>query len=213
MNFIDNAEQREFWKGEFGNAYVERNNDVDKANELYKNMTGYTQQEILQKFFSDIDKESKIIEIACNVGLKLSMLKKLGFKNLYGIEINKNAYEIAKQNNPDITFIHSSFEDYDPKGEQFDVVCTGGVLIHMNPSVIPAIIKKMMSLSKHYIFGFENYADELTEVNYRGHRDQLWKQNFPQLFRDLYPSLTTVREEKIHYNEENLIDVVYLLKK
>jgi len=141
------------------------------------------------------------------------MLKRLGFHNLYGLEINKKAYELAKKNNPDITFIHSSFEDYDPQGEKFDVVCTGGILGHMDPSVVKLAIQKMISLSKRYIFGFGNYADELTEVNYRGHSNQLWKHNYPQLFRNSYPSLKTIKEEKLQYKNENLVDVVYLLEK
>lgn len=146
MSFEDNKAGREFWKGSFGDDYSRRNSDVETINESYKKATGFTQQEILQKFFADIDKDSKIIEIACNVGLKLSILKRLGFRNLTGVEINKTAYEIAQKNNPDITFINSSFEDYDPKGEQFDVVCNGGLLIHMNPGAVPAIIDKMVTL-------------------------------------------------------------------
>jgi len=213
MAFDANFKQREFWMGKFGDDYSERNLDIDQVNAYYKNKTGFSQDEILEKFFSGIDKSSEIIEIACNIGIKLSILKRLGFNNLYGLEINKRAYELAKKKNPDITFIHSSFEDYDPKGKQFDVVYTSGVLIHMNPSVVTQIIHKMVSFSKRYIFGFENYADDLTEVNYRGHSNQLWKQNYPQLFRNLYPSLKTIKEEKYTYKNENLVDVAYLLEK
>jgi len=115
--------------------------------------------------------------------------------------------------NPDINFIHSSFEGFNPKGEQFDVVCTGGLLTHMNPKAVPSIIDKMVMLSKSHIFGFDNYADKLTEVNYRGNLNQLFKQNYPKLFRDRYPSLETKMEIKYPYINEDLTDIVYLLKK
>jgi len=84
-------------RGSFGDKYSLRNTDVDVINNAYKNETGFTEQEVLEKFFREIDKNSKIIEIACNVGLKLTMLKRLGFKNLTGLEINKTAYEIAQK--------------------------------------------------------------------------------------------------------------------
>ena len=98
------------------------------------------------------------------------------------VEINKKAYEIAKKENPDITFYNSSIEDFDSNGEKFDVVCVSGILIHIDPKNLPGIINKITSLSKKYIFGSENYSENPTEIVYRGHVDKLWKQNFANLF-------------------------------
>lgn len=39
------------------------------------------------------------------MGLKLSILKELGFKNLYGVEINKKAYDIAKNQILELHFL------------------------------------------------------------------------------------------------------------
>ena len=41
-------------------------------------------------------KNLKILELGCNVGINLEILKKMGFNNLYGLEINNKAIEIAR---------------------------------------------------------------------------------------------------------------------
>jgi|TARA_B110000495_G_C23032160_1_gene615088 trans-aconitate methyltransferase len=136
----------------------------------------------------------------------------MGFNNLTGVEINKNTYEIAKRNDPSINWIHSSIDSFEPD-EPFDLVYTSLVLIHINPKVLIPIIKKMLKLSKMYVFGFEYYADTLTEIAYRGHQNVLSKQNFPSLFKQLEPSLKEITIEKIPYKNSDLVDVVYLFKK
>ena len=137
----------------------------------------------------------------------------MGFSNLSGLEVNKNAYEIAKKCNPDISFINSSIEKFESNREQFDLVYTSGVLIHIHPSALNAVINKIVNLTKKYIFGFEYYSDVLVEVPYRDHTNVCWKQNFPLLFKKLFPSLTTIKEEKIHYKNNDLCDIAYLLDK
>jgi pseudaminic acid biosynthesis-associated methylase len=211
-NTHDNAQQREFWLGEFGDSYMRRNNSIEKVNEEYKKETGTTIEHIFQTFFDKIDGKSKILELGCNVGLNLGILQKMGFTNLYGVELNKKALDIAQKNNKNITFINSSIEDFE-SGETYDLVYTAGVLIHINPSVLDLIIKKIINLTDRYIFGFEYYSDNLVEIKYRNYANVCWKQNFPLLFKKLSPSLKVIKEEKFHYTNMNLVDIAYLLQK
>ena len=37
--------------------------------------------------FSDFDRDMSILEVGCNVGVKISMLQKMGFRNLTGVEL------------------------------------------------------------------------------------------------------------------------------
>jgi pseudaminic acid biosynthesis-associated methylase len=208
-----NEFQRDFWKGEFGNSYADRNISVEETNQMYKERTGITFEDVFKKIFSNIDKNAKILELGCNVGLKLSILQKLGFTNLTGVEINEKAFKIAKKNYPNIKFHNSSIEEFNSNGEQFDLVYTSGVLIHINPKALPEIIKKIISLSKEYIFDSEYYSDKLVEVNYRGHEETLWKQNFPQLFLNQDSKLKIIKQEKIYWKTEDLCDIICLLKK
>jgi pseudaminic acid biosynthesis-associated methylase len=213
MDMSDGKEEQDFWAGEFGNDYVDRCNTLEFTNKTYKSQTGFSYLEIYNSFFSNFNKDLKILELACNVGNKLSILKYFGFKNLYGVEINKKAVEIAKKENPDITFFNSSIEDFDPKDEKFDIVCTSGILIHIHPEHLNLILQKIESLSQKYIFGFENFSEIPVEVPYRGHKNKLWKKNFPNAFRKLYPNLKTLKEQKIAYKSQSLTDIFYLFEK
>ena len=205
--------QQNLWKGSFGDSYIKRNSSLDQINEVYKKLTGVTQEEIIYEFFNPLKRDISIIELGCNIGLKLSILKKMGFVNLTGVEINKNALKEAQKNNPEINFIQSSIEEFNPNQEKFDLVYTAGVLIHISPPSINRIIKKMIDLSRNYIFGSENFSENLVEVNYRGNTESLWKQNFPALFQKQSPDLQLIKEKKINYLDENLVDVTYLFSK
>lgn len=209
----DNSEQREFWKNEFGNDYIKRNNSLVDVDIFYKKTTGHTKSEIFQNFFSFIEKDLKILELGCNIGINLEILKKIGFKNLYGLEINKKAIEIAKNRQPDIQFFNGSIEEFDFHDQKFDLVYTAGVLIHINPNSVEEIIKKIISLTNKYIFGFEYFSDDLVEIQYRDNANYCWKQNFPLLFKRLDSKLITVKEEKIPHLSENQQDIVYMFKK
>ena len=164
-----------------------------KKNELYKKQTGITVEKIFNNFFDKLNRELTILELGCNVGLNLSVLKKMGFKNLTGLEINKTAFSIAEKNNPDINFIHSSIEDFNST-EKYDLVYTAGVLIHINPETLPLIITKMDKLSNKYIFGFEYFSDNLVEIKYRNSENTCWKQNFPELIMKLNPSFKIIKK-------------------
>jgi len=208
-----NHYQQNFWKGEFGNRYLERIKTLEDQNKSYRSKTVTTEEDIFKNFFSDLNRENKILEIGCNRGLKLSILKNIGFKNLYGLELYKKAYKIAKQSFPEINFINSSIEDFDSKGEKYDVVFTSTFLIHIHPSNLESVVNKMINLTDRYIFGLEYYSDNLTDVTYHGYTNVLWKQDFPSLFKKLCPKLKTIKQEKIFYKNDDLCDIVYLFMK
>jgi pseudaminic acid biosynthesis-associated methylase len=207
-----NKNQQEFWKGDFGADYRNRIQTLESYNQFYEENVGFSEEELWKKHFSKFDRNMKILELGSNVGVKLSILKKMGFNNLTGVEINKKTYEIAKQNDPSINWINSSIDSFEPN-EKFDLVFTSLVLIHINPKAVNSIIKKMIKISKKYLFGFEYFANELTEIPYRGHRNVMWKQNFPHLFKELEPSLKEIIVEKIPYKNNDLQDVMYLFEK
>lgn len=226
----ENSSQKEFWLSNFANSYMSRNSNIDYVNNNYKEKTGFTEEEIFMEFFSDFDRDMSILEVGCNVGVKISMLQKMGFTNLTGVELNKNAYEIAKKKFPDIEFINSDIEQFET-GKKYDLVYTCGVLIHLNPAIISNVVKKIFSLSNMYIFGFESYSEILQEVRYRENLHVQWKQDFMGAYMKNFPELNIIKQKKITYlnNEkaftktideqeyteknESLQDIAYLLKK
>ena len=142
MNLNSSNDQHNFWLGSFGDEYIQRTGSLEKLNSIYFNLTGTSLSKIFENFFSDFDKDMTILELGCNVGIKLEILKNMGFSNLTGLEMNPKALDIAKKNNPEINFINSSIEDFDPNGKTFDLVFTYGVLIHQHPSNLESIISK-----------------------------------------------------------------------
>lgn len=202
------------WKGRFGKEYTDRNvlspNEVDK---LYKDNYGITRKELNKLFLDKIDCSARILEIGSNVGNQLLILQKMGFKNLYGIEPQDYAIEISKSRTKGINVIRGNIFDIPFKDEYFDMVFTSGVLIHISPKDIKKAIKEIYRCTKRYIWGFEYYANEYTEIIYRGQRNLLWKANFPKIYTDNFLNLKIVKIKFLRYLDNDNIDVMFLLKK
>jgi pseudaminic acid biosynthesis-associated methylase len=207
--------QINFWKGDFGKEYTDRNHYTDEVwDEFYKKNWGKTKLEMNQNFISQLPKDIKILEVGCNIGLQLRGLQRAGFQNLYGIELQPYAVEEAKKLTKNINIICGSGFDLPFKDNYFDIVCTNGVLIHIAPDDLPKIMKEMVRCSKKYIWGFEYFAEKITEINYRGHENYLWKADYADLFMKNFQNLKLVKKEMYPYIEhpENK-DYMYLLEK
>lgn len=210
----DIAPQEKKWKGKFGKDYTLRNplgaKEIDK---LYFRNYGITRTEINKEFLGNLNLSIKILEIGANVGVQLMFLQKMGFKNLYGIEINREAIELAKSITKNIDIIQGSASDTPFKDNYFDLVFTSGLLIHIAPADLEKVMKEIYRVTKKYIWGFEYYADKYSEISYRGKRNLLWKANFPELYLKLFKDLKPVKEKRLEYlNNENR-DIMFLLKK
>lgn len=166
------------------------------------------------RFLSGLGLEDKrILEVGCNVGNQLRLLQKMGYKNLYGIELQEYAIQKAKSLTSGINIIKATADDIPFKDNYFDMVFTSGVLIHIAPDNIDMVLDEIYRCSKEFIWGFEYYADEYTEVNYRGNSDLLWKTNFVKLYMDRFPDLELIKEEKYKYLYNDNVDSMFLLRK
>ncbi|MBW8015831.1 MAG: methyltransferase domain-containing protein [Planctomycetes bacterium] len=202
------------WMNDFGNNYVDRNcSSLSELNSLYQNNYNVTRTMLNEEFLSGLDKNIRILEVGSNVGAQLLCLQDMGFKNLFGIEINKYAIEKSKENTKDINIIFGSAFDVPYKTGFFDLVYTSGVLIHISPSDIKAALKEIYRCSSQYIWGFEYYANSYEEVNYRGNDGLLWKTDFAALYKSVFEDLELVKEKKVKYCNDENIDNMYLLEK
>ena len=209
---------------------MSRNSTTEDIDRYYKSKTGVSVSGIVKEFFGDLDRSLEILEVGCNIGLKLGILQKMGFTNLNGVELNETALKTSRKNFPGINFFHSDIEEFETD-KKFDLVFTFGVLIHLNPEITNNIIKKIHSLSSMYIFGHESYSKELQVVNYRSYTDVFWKQDFMNKYIENFPTLSIIKQKLITYTDNNravtktlneteftekdidLQDSVYLLKK
>lgn len=206
--------QEEFWAKEFGEEYTERNlySTPELLDNFYKGFLGVTRSGMNKEFLDSIE-INNMLEVGCNIGNQLNMLQSQGYKNLYGIDIQSNAVEKAKQLTKGINIVEGSIFDIPFKDNYFDVVYTAGVLIHISPNDIEKAMREIYRTSKKYIWGYEYFSEDYKAIDYRGNNDRLWKGNFSKMFMELYPDLALIKEKKYPYVEGDNEDVMYLLKK
>lgn len=207
--------QENTWSGQFGKDYTDRCIfGPEELNSFYKREYGISRLDINNSFLSGLGLENKrVLEVGCNVGNQLRMLQNMGFSNLYGIELQQYAVEKAKSLTKGINIIQGVGDDIPFKDGYFDMVFTSGVLIHISPDNINRVLDEIYRCTREYIWGFEYYADEYAEVNYRGNNDLLWKTNFSRLYLDRFPALKLIKEEKFKYLDNDNVDTMFLLRK
>ena len=85
------TEQEEFWSGEFGNSYTERN--ASESDRVAK-------QIMFSQMIRNVPRIESVVELGCNIGLNLWALKTINSNfEVAGYEINKNAVIKAKEMN------------------------------------------------------------------------------------------------------------------
>lgn len=209
------TKQQEFWKGNFGKEYTDRNFFSNLEWEsFYLRTWGKTKMEINSDFIGNLPRDLRILEVGCNCGLQIDCLQQMGFKDLYGVDIQSYAIKRAKAAFPGLNILNASGFDLPFKDNFFDVVCTNGVLIHIAPNDLPIIMNEIYRTSKKYIWGFEYFSDTIKEINYRGHNNYLWKADYSKLFMDQFADLKIVKKELYPYQDASgNTDLMYLLEK
>lgn len=214
---MENSKQTQAWASRFGVDYTNRNAmSIEEMDAMYLNRYGLSRTEMNTEFLSIIDRDVRILEVGANIGLQLEFLQKMGFKYLYGIEVSAYAVEMSKSRARGLNIIKGDALDIPFKDDWFDLVFTSGVLIHINPHNLPFAMKEIYRCSSHYIWGFEYYADRLTQVKYREAEqtsDLLWKDNFPMIYCGVFSDLSVLNSRRFKVLGEGFEDVMFLLEK
>jgi len=177
------TEQEIFWAGAFGTEYIVRNQgDALLASNL--------------EFFVNALKNTRgvrtCIEFGANIGMNLQALKLL-HPNLisHGIEINADAARELEKKIPPENIYLSSILDFNSV-QTWDLVLIKGVLIHMNPEVLPQVYEKLVNATKRYLLVAEYYNPAPVAITYRGHEDRLFKRDFAGEIMDCHPEMRLV---------------------
>ncbi|OGY92015.1 MAG: methyltransferase type 11 [Candidatus Komeilibacteria bacterium RIFCSPLOWO2_02_FULL_48_11] len=210
---VPNTKQQNFWKSDFGQAYTERSIYAPESlDKFYQATYNTTRSEMNSYFLKDLVIAS-ILEVGCNVGNQLRLLQQQGYSNLTGIEIQSHAVKRARELTKGINIIEGSAFALPFKDSSFDLVFTTGVLIHISPNDIKAALAEIYRVSKKYIWGFEYFSDQYQSIEYRGHKDRLWKADFSKIYLDAFPDLRMMKREKYLYTKNRNIDEMFLLAK
>jgi len=204
------TEQEEFWAGIFGDEYISRNQDKRL---IAANIA------LFSKILSRTSGISSVLEFGSNIGLNLIAIRQiLPDAEISAIEINKKAAKILK----DLGFVnvyHQSIFEFQPD-QQRDFVFSKGVLIHINPDLLPRTYQLMYNSTRKYICIAEYFNTFPQEVPYRGIKERLFKRDFAGELLDKFPDLELVDygfeysrdpQRELQYNFDNI--TWFLLKK
>lgn len=178
------SEQEAFWAGQFGDEYVARNNNLEGIafrTALFSKIVHHTQG------------IRSALEFGSNIGFNILAIRNL-IPNceLAAIEINKIAIaELKKIPNLRI-FENSILNCHSSDLGMHDLTFTCGVLIHINPELLPELYTRLYECSRSYILINEYYNQKPVEASYRGHSERLFKRDFAGELLDRYPDLELV---------------------
>ena len=188
------------WSGEFGDEYVERNRTAAEGRRTF-----------WDELLRDIAPAS-VLEVGCNLGANLRWIGGVvPERAVFGVDINERALEELRRHLPRINALWGSARDLPFRDARFDLVFTMGVLIHQSPPVLPLVMSEIVRCARRYVLCGEYYAEQVTEVPYRGQRGALWKRDFGAYYQELFPDLILRKQGFLPRGEGSWDDVTYWL--
>lgn len=187
------TDQENFWLGEFGDEYINRNNHDQFLSSKIN---------LFSKILSTTTNIKSVIEYGPNIGFNLIAIQNLLPKiNLTSVEINKKACKdlrMIKKNK----VVNKSILDF-KSSSKFDFSLIMTVLIHINPNKLEQVYETIFRHSKKYICIVEYYNPTPTEVVYRGHKGKLFKRDFAGDMLDKYKNLRLVDYGFVYKRDNN----------
>ncbi len=175
--------QEGFWAGEFGTEYINRNQG-DKL--LASNLNFFA------KALRAVRGLNSCLEFGANIGMNLKALNLL-YPNIdaHGIEINAEAARQLGELIAPVRVYNTSILDFQPT-RTWDLALIKGVLIHINPEVLPHVYDKLVASAGRYLLVAEYYNPAPVAIPYRGHADRLFKRDFAGEIMERHPQLQLI---------------------
>ena len=157
---------KEFWAGEGGDAYLQRNRVDWRARiPFWSRVIGLTGAR-------------SVLELGCNAGWNLSAIRRAyPDVQVYGNDVNLQAFVQAKTAGIEYGNMMTV--------NRHELVFTAGVLIHVPGDGLRDVMQMLIDASCHYVLAVEYEADEETEIEYRGQMGLLWKRPYGQLYQNM----------------------------
>ena len=171
------SSQEELWAGKFGDEYHKRNTIKDRIVFWADVLGSVHTKEVLS-----------VLEVGAGKGENLQALDMvLPYADAFiGVEINKEACSLM--NGLRIVGVNSSALDFNPHVLS-DLVVTRGFLMHVPDADLSQTLDRIYNWSKRYIILAEYYSPVRREVEYHGHTNALWIDDFAGKMLERYPDL------------------------
>ncbi len=179
------TKQEELWRGEFGDAYTERNTlDEDHLAALTANWARI--MHCLQG-----RPPRSILEAGANIGLNMRALRRLTGAELLAVEPNASARSrLARDGVTEAEKVVDGLCNAIPLPDgAAEFVFTSGVMIHIHPDDLLASCRELHRVSARYLACLEYFSDQPMEIRYRGHDEALFKRDFGGFWLDNFPDL------------------------
>lgn len=187
------TEQENFWTGEFGDSYIGRNQS-EKL--ISANIS------LFAEILTHTDNIETVLELGANIGLNLRALNILRSNlKITAVEINQKAVEVLRKIE-NVNTIEDSIINFETN-DKFDFVFTKTVLIHIDPESLTGVFNKIYNFSSRYICLVEYYNPTPTEVQYRGHREKLFKRDFAGEMLKMFDDLRLVNYGFRYHGDKN----------
>ena len=180
--------QVEFWRGDFGNAYIDRN-DASHA-QLASRIPMWS--EILKPLVGKMP--GSILEVGCNLGINLRALRAISAAEFYAVEPNDKARSVLVGDSvvKEANLRGGMAQAIDFPSGVADLAFTSGVLIHIHPDHLLPACKEIHRCARRYVACVEYFSDKPEMIPYRGHDDRLFKRDFGSFWMDNFPDLTVL---------------------
>lgn len=192
------TEQENFWSGDFGDQYIERNGNT---REFVASAIG-----LFSRILCRTEGIHSVIEFGPNIGLNLKAIRLLlPHVGVAAVEINHKAVQQLRDDaffERQIQVYEQSVLEYQP-AETYDLALAAGVLIHIHPDALPQVYETLYRSSRKYICISEYYNPAPVEIPYRGHQGKLLKRDFAGEFLDRYPDCKLVDYGFQYHRDQN----------
>lgn len=174
------TDQEVFWRGEFGDEYVERNQGATRV---------AANTALFARILARTRGVHSALELGANIGLNLAALRALlPEASLSAVELNEKAAARLEGSQPEVDLHVGSILEFQPT-RTWELVFTKGVLIHIAPERLPQVYDLMARASSRYLMVCEYYNPTPVEVEYRGHAGKLFKRDFAGDLLERVPGL------------------------
>ena len=171
-------EQLAHWIGQEGDKYIERNGE-----EL---LPAYTS--MWERILHRTALANSVLEVGANVGINLKAIKNLR-PDMECNAIEPNPVARATLLSEGVTaFPYAAEDPWDMWGD-YDLVFTRGVLIHINPTLLPLVYENMYRRTRRYMVVAEYFAPKREMIPYRGLLNRLWRADYAGEIMEKYPDM------------------------
>jgi len=168
-----NSNQEQFWAEKYANEYIKKNSNFNHA----LGADGWNKM-----LAGTVEPIHSYLECGCNIGRNIHQLN-IARPNAKPsiIEISKPAYDFVVSQYKIEEKYNGSILSSNFNVNNFDLVFTMGVLIHINPDQLLENLKKMYDYSRKYILIGEYFNRTPVSIRYQDEDDKLFKMDFGKL--------------------------------